>query len=100
MGLCGAKTAVRDARALFGGLLRAVLEEERAQRRQGEGDAVPEAVAADGRGADAAEVALPAAPVGGRIRVQELLPEAREGHADLVVMPRHRREVEGGDHQV
>src|SRR5579862_6317443 len=76
------------------------LQEQRAQRRKREREAVRVAVHADRRGVDAAEVALPAPAVKRGVAVQELVPAPGARDADLVVVSRHGREVEDGRDQV
>src|SRR5205807_3274868 len=77
------------------------LQEQRAQRRQGQVEAVQVAVAWDRRRVDAAKVALTTSAVDWRVAVQHLQPPPRCGRADLVVLARNGREVERGyDHLV
>src|SRR5665213_4537351 len=75
-------------------------EEDRSEWGQRQGQAVQVAVAPDGPGVAPAQVALPAAAVHRRIAVQQLAPVARHRRADLIVMPRHWREVERGHDQI
>src|SRR6185503_14171262 len=69
------------------------LQENRAQRRQREGERVHAAEAGDGGGFDAAHVALAAAAVFDGVGVHEFAPEAAAWGADAIVLARHRREV-------
>ena len=46
-----------------------------------------------GDGLAAGEISLPAAAVERRVAIQHFLPEAAVGHADTVVLSRHRRKI-------
>src|SRR5437879_4815607 len=86
--------------SLTRGAARIRLQEDRPQWRTRERDAVKMAMLSNRRRVDSAQVSLAAAAINRRVAVDELEPATRQWHADLIVVARHRREVEDRNDQL